>query len=105
MFRLLHDVTSPVRLTIDGTAVAARPGETVAAVLLRTPPFHAHTTMLSGERRAPYCMMGVCFGCLAVVDGQRSVQTCLTIVRDGMTVERQGQDTGQGMGQDMEGLG
>jgi len=95
MFRRLHDPSPSVTLTIDGTAVLAEPGETVAAVLLRTPPFHARTTMLSGERRAPYCMMGVCFDCLAVVDGERSVQTCLTLVRDGMTVERQGKEQGR----------
>lgn len=94
MFKLLHEPAPSVTLTVDGTAVAARPGETVAAVLLRTPPFHARTTMLSGAPRAPYCMMGVCFDCLAVVDGVRSVQTCLTIVQDGMRVERQGKATG-----------
>ena len=93
MFRRLHDPSPSITLSIDGVAVHAQPGETVAAVLLRTPPFHARTTMLSGARRAPYCMMGVCFDCLAVVDGERSVQTCLTEVRDGMTVTRQGKDT------------
>jgi hypothetical protein len=95
MFRRLHEPTPSVTLTFDGTAVLAAPGETVAAVLLRTPPFHARTTMLSGARRAPYCMMGVCFDRLAVVDGERSVQTCLTLVRDGMTVERQGKEQGR----------
>lgn len=44
---------------------------------------------ISGTRRAPYCMMGVCFECLAEVDGQGSTQTCLVIVRDGMQVRRQ----------------
>lgn len=34
-------------------------------------------------------MMGVCFDCLAVVDGVSSVQTCLTPVREGMRIERQ----------------
>jgi predicted molibdopterin-dependent oxidoreductase YjgC len=33
--------------------------------------------------------MGVCFECLAEVDGQGSTQTCLTVVRDGMQVRRQ----------------
>lgn len=94
MYRLLHEPTETVTLSIDGVAVRARPGEMLAAVLLRTPPFHARTTMLSGTRRAPYCMMGVCFDCLAVVDGQRSVQACLTPVQDGMRVERQGPTTG-----------
>jgi predicted molibdopterin-dependent oxidoreductase YjgC len=93
MFKLLHEPQSPVTVTVDGLPVRAREGETVAAVLLRCEPFHARTTMLSGERRAPYCMMGVCFECLMVIDGHRSVQACLTTVRDGMRIERQGKDT------------
>ena len=89
MFIRQHKPVSPVKLTIDGVTVTAEPGETVAAVLLRTKPFHARTTPVSGVRRAPYCMMGVCFDCLAVVDGRASTQTCLTLVHDGMRVERQ----------------
>ena len=34
-------------------------------------------------------MMGVCFDCLAVVDGVASTQTCLVTVREGMQVQRQ----------------
>jgi len=34
-------------------------------------------------------MMGVCFDCLAIVDGVASTQTCQVTVRDGMRVERQ----------------
>jgi D-hydroxyproline dehydrogenase subunit gamma len=89
MFKRLHDPAPAVTLTIDGVPVLAQPGETVAAVVLRSPPVHTRETMLSGARRAPYCMTGVCFDCLAIVDGQHSTQTCLTLVRDGMRVERQ----------------
>lgn len=96
MFRKPHEPTAAVSLTIDGVPVAAEPRETVAAVLLRTAPFHARTTALSGERRAPYCMMGVCFDCLAIVDGVPSTQTCLVEVREGMRVHRQ-QGTGRGV--------
>jgi D-hydroxyproline dehydrogenase subunit gamma len=78
-----------VSVVIDGRPVAATEGELLAAVLLRTPPFAARTTPVSGSPRAPYCLMGVCFDCLAVVDGTASVQTCLLPVRDGMRVERQ----------------
>jgi hypothetical protein len=34
-------------------------------------------------------MMGVCFDCLAIVDGASSTQTCLVPVAEGMCVERQ----------------
>lgn len=74
---------------VDGELAQAYDGETVASALMRLSPLYARTTPVKGERRAPYCMMGVCFDCLAVVDGVASVQTCLTPVRAGMRVERQ----------------
>jgi len=90
MFRKLHEPAGkPLTLYIDGAAVAAEAGESVAAVLLRQTPLWSRTTPVSQSKRAPYCMMGVCFDCLARVDGEASVQTCLTPVRDGMRVERQ----------------
>ena len=76
-------------LTIDGQPVSAEPGETVAAVLLRQPTVASRKTAVLGSPRAPYCMMGVCFDCLAIVDGVASVQCCLVTVRQGMRVERQ----------------
>jgi predicted molibdopterin-dependent oxidoreductase YjgC len=90
MFRKLVDPQeSTVTVFIDGAPAEAAEGETVAAVLLRQASPWSRTTPLSQARRAPYCMMGVCFDCLAVVDGIASVQSCLTLVRDGMRIERQ----------------
>jgi predicted molibdopterin-dependent oxidoreductase YjgC len=90
MFRKLHDpAEAALTVHIDGLAVAAEPDESVAAVLLRQTPIWARTSPVSGQRRAPYCMMGVCFDCLATIDGVSSVQTCLTVVRDGMRIDRQ----------------
>lgn len=77
-----------VTVYIDGEAVTAETNESVAAVLLRQDPVWSRTTPVSEAKRAPYCMMGVCFECLALVDGA-SVQTCLVAVRDGMRIERQ----------------
>lgn len=90
MFRKLHEPgAGAVTIHIDGVPVAAEAGESVAAVLLRQAVLWSRTTPVSQSRRAPYCMMGVCFDCLAQVDGIASLQTCLTPVRDGMRVERQ----------------
>lgn len=90
MFRKLHN-SEAGRLTIkiDGVATDAESGETVAAVLLRQQEGWCRLSPVSGSRRAPYCMMGVCFECLAVVNGSPSVQTCLRTVEEGMQVERQ----------------
>lgn len=90
MFRKLHEpVADAVTIYVDGDPVPAEAGESVAAVLLRLSPPLSRTTPVKQSRRAPYCMMGVCFDCLAVVDGFPSTQTCLTQVRAGMRIERQ----------------
>jgi predicted molibdopterin-dependent oxidoreductase YjgC len=89
MFRKLHESDAPVAIEIDGKTVSAEVGESVAAVLLREADAWARLTPVTQSRRAPYCMMGVCFDCLAEVDGKPSVQTCLVPVCDGMRVTRQ----------------
>ena len=85
--------TSPtgpsVAFTFDGTPVRARPGESVATALLAAGITVTRDTAVSGAPRGPYCMMGACFDCLAIVDGVGGVQTCLVPVRDGMVVQRQ----------------
>ncbi len=90
MFRKLHE-PDPGELTIhiDGVPAAAEPGESVAAVLLRQAEPWSRLTPVTQSKRAPYCLMGVCFDCLAEVDGVASVQTCLKLVCDGMRVARQ----------------
>jgi predicted molibdopterin-dependent oxidoreductase YjgC len=89
MFRKLHEIAaSAVTITIDGEAVTAEVGESVAAVLVRQKEVWARRNPVTEQRRAPYCMMGVCFECMAEVDGVPSVQTCLEPVRDGLQVRR-----------------
>ncbi len=90
MFRRLPNVAGPcVRITVDGRPVQAQAGETVASALLAERVKACRTTAISGTPRGPYCMMGVCFDCLVTVDGVGNRQGCLTVVRDGMTVETQ----------------
>ncbi|NTE89370.1 (2Fe-2S)-binding protein [Agrobacterium rubi] len=89
MFRKLHNPSGEaVTVFVDGSPVSAETTETVATILLRQAPLWSRTTPVSETRRAPYCMMGVCFDCLAVVDGIL-VQTCLAPVREGMQIQRQ----------------
>ncbi|NPU13426.1 (2Fe-2S)-binding protein [Bradyrhizobium sp. 83002] len=89
MFRKLHEPAEAVTVYVEGKPVVAEPGENLAAVLLRQEAIWSRPTPVKGSRRAPYCMIGVCFDCLARVDGVASVQTCMMPVRDGMTVEHQ----------------
>ena len=90
MFRPLEAASeAPVTITVDGHIVVAAPGANLAAALLEAGFAPFRTTPVSGAPRLPYCMMGVCFDCLAVVDGVPNRQTCLEQVRSGMTVEGQ----------------
>jgi len=92
MYRRLPDAAAGARavmVTIDGQAFAARDGDTVAATLLAAGCDACRTTPVTSAPRGPYCLMGVCFDCLAVIDGRPNQQTCLIPVRAGMRIERQ----------------
>ena len=90
MFKRLPDAAgTAVRLTVDGRAIDAREGDTVAAALFANGIDQCRTTPVSGAPRGPYCMMGVCFDCLVTIDGVGNRQGCLVRVSDGMAVETQ----------------
>ena len=90
MFRRLTDASRPaLTILIDGVAVKAREGDSVAAAMLGTGRLTMRASPLSGAPRAPYCLMGVCFECLVTIDGVGNRQACLIPVRDGMRVETQ----------------
>jgi hypothetical protein len=90
MFRRLPDTArTPVRVFIDGEAFSACEGDSVAAALLAAGRDHCRTTAVTGARRAPFCMMGVCFDCLVRIDGIGNRQGCMVQVRDGMRIETQ----------------
>ena len=84
-----EDARPVVRLTFDGQPLEAREGDSVAAALLAANVTACRATPVSGAPRAPYCMMGVCFDCLVVIDNVGNRQSCLVPVREGMVVETQ----------------
>jgi D-hydroxyproline dehydrogenase subunit gamma len=87
--RLNRPESGTVRLSVDGKAITALPGDSVAAALLAAGILACRTTPVSDAPRAPYCMVGVCFECLVTIDGVGSRQACLARVRDGMRIETQ----------------
>lgn len=90
LFASTHsDRSCSVALTFEGQALTVPAGVTVAAALLLHGVGPFRTTPVTCAPRAPYCMMGVCFECLVEVDGKPSRQACLTMVRDGMVINRQ----------------
>lgn len=93
MFKRLPEAAvakgAPVRFTMDGHTVEAREGDTVTAALVAAGREICRTTPVTGAPRSPYCLMGVCFECLVVIDGVGNRQGCLTPVREGMQVHTQ----------------
>ena len=87
--RITSENVEMVSISFDGHTVKVRKGLTVAAALLEANITSFRTTAVSGAPRAPFCMMGVCFDCLVVIDGMANQQSCLIEVRDGMRIERQ----------------
>ncbi|WP_372454951.1 (2Fe-2S)-binding protein [Streptomyces buecherae] len=78
-----------VPLTVDGVARRARPGDTVATVLLATGRAAWRTTRGGDRPRGVFCGIGVCHDCLVVVNGLPDVRACLREVASGDVVETQ----------------
>ena len=89
MFETRRSPGPTVRIVFDGAPLDVAPGQSVAAALLTAGVRATRRTPVSGAPRAAYCMMGVCFDCLVVIDGQANRQACMVSVRDGMRVETQ----------------
>ena len=75
----------PLTVEVDGEAVPAFAGETVATVLLALGR-RAFRHTEQGAPRGLFCGMGICFDCLVTVDGVDNVRACLTPVAEGMVI-------------------
>jgi hypothetical protein len=78
-----------LQFILDGVPAQGLAGDTVAAALLALGRDTCRETAVSGSARGPYCMMGVCFDCLVVIDGVGNRQGCLVRLREGMVVQTQ----------------
>jgi len=72
---------------VDGVEVAAREGDTVAAVLVRAGMSSWRRTRHGDRPRGLFCGMGACQDCLVTVDGVPGVRACLAPVGDGSVIE------------------
>jgi hypothetical protein len=85
-----------VAVEVEGRRVRLPAGASAAAALLaagwrtirETPPSTLRQAQGSGAR-GPYCMIGVCFECLAEIDGVPNRQSCMVTVSPGMKIRRQ----------------
>ncbi len=78
-----------VEVFVDGVALRVPEGASAAAAVLLAGAGAIRATPVSGAPRLPYCMMGICFDCLAEIDGVANAQACMVPVAPGMRISRQ----------------
>ena len=88
MFRRIRTAGEEVTIFLDDQPVRAAAGDSVAAALLAAGVVAFRVSAVSGEARAPYCMIGNCFECLTEIDGWPDRQACLVGVAEGMHIRR-----------------
>ena len=89
---------APIDLFLDGRAIPALEGETVAAALTAAGTLVLRTTP-QDSARGLYCGMGVCFECRVTIDGCPGQRACLALVAPGMRIDTHGSamQTGGGL--------
>lgn len=78
-----------VEVLVDGQPVRVPEGATAAAAVLAAGVAASRTTPVGAAPRLPYCMMGICFDCLAEIDGIPNRQACMVTVAPGMRIAAQ----------------
>jgi len=78
-----------VSVEVEGRTVAVPAGASAAAAVLMAGLPYIRETPVSGAPRGPYCLIGLCFECLAEIDGVPNRQSCMVEVRPGMRIRRQ----------------
>ena len=90
MFRPRPDSpTATMAVEVEGRHVLVPQGASAAAAVLIAGLPSLRDTPVGGSPRAPYCLMGICFDCLAEIDGVPNRQSCMIAARPGMRIRRQ----------------
>jgi hypothetical protein len=83
------DRGQPFQFLVDGEAITAYPGESIAAALIAHGRNAARRTAKTEAPRGYFCGMGVCWDCAMTVDGTPNVRTCRAEARPNMRVRTQ----------------
>src|SRR5882724_3063207 len=79
----------PVSLEFDGETLVAEKGEPLAFALLAADKLALSRSPKLHRPHGPYCLRGGCDGCLARVNGEPNVMTCMVPCVGGERVETQ----------------
>ncbi|WP_297471107.1 FAD-dependent oxidoreductase [Thermococcus sp.] len=78
-----------VTIYFEGQPIKAYEGETIATALHAAGIRVLNYSPNKKRPRGLFCAIGKCSSCLMVVNGIPNVRTCITLVEDGMRIERQ----------------
>lgn len=88
MFKKLASAdTSSITLLFNGKPVKASSSDTVATALLAAGHLEFRRAARKAAPRGPVCLMGTCFECVVLIDGQSRMQSCLVPASEGLVVE------------------
>jgi D-hydroxyproline dehydrogenase subunit gamma len=79
-------------ITVDGETLTGVAGQSIAGVMLAAGRSSWRTTAGGRRPRGIFCGMGVCYDCLACVNGIRDVRACQRLARDGDVVTTQAEE-------------
>jgi hypothetical protein len=77
---------STVTIVVDGAEMTGVLGQTLAGVMLSADVVAWRRTSFGDRPRGVFCGIGVCFDCVAVVNGLAEVRVCQRRARDGDVV-------------------
>ena len=78
-----------VTFRFDGKTMEGYEGEPIAAALKAEGVMVHRYTKKRHEPRGIFCAIGRCTDCVMIVDGKLNVRTCITRLKEGMTVQTQ----------------
>lgn len=76
-----------IKIFVNGKEEVAFRGESVLAALIAAGYKSIKKSPVLKESRGGLCGMGVCFECIARVNGVPNVRTCMELVKDKMEIQ------------------
>jgi predicted molibdopterin-dependent oxidoreductase YjgC len=90
-----EDSVPAFTIELDGEAIHVEPGQSVAAALIAAGVRSWRRTRAGDRPRGVFCGIGVCFDCLATINGTPNRRACLVEAAPGDVVTTQ-HGTGHG---------
>ena len=86
---MTEDLRTTFTIELDGQVIEVEPGQTVAAALIAAGVRSWRRTRVDDRPRGVFCGIGVCFDCLATINGRPNLRACLVEAASGDVVTTQ----------------